>query len=103
MEFAGKVMKVTDSQFVGNNNLEKKTILVKETKSDEDYKNNSLAIDFLGDKVALIDGVEEGDTVKVMLNFKAREATNGNIYNGITGWKVDKTSSGEEKGEDLPF
>jgi hypothetical protein len=86
MEYEGTIINLIPEELVGQNQLRKKAIVVEEI-TDREYKG-SVVVDFYGDKCDLLNGFKVGDTVKVGLNFRAREYNNRR-YNGISGWRVD--------------
>jgi hypothetical protein len=65
MQFTGQIIRISDEVTVGQNNLLKITAIIEEAGDMEDYKKNSIAVDFLGDKTELIKQYKEGDVVKV--------------------------------------
>jgi hypothetical protein len=78
--------------------------------TDLDYKNQ-VAIKFMGDKISLLDNVNEGDHVTVSCNVYSREY-NGRFYNNIDGWKIvsgnlKETSAADyvtsDDNNDMPF
>ena len=56
-----------------------------------DFKNQ-VAIKFMGDKISLLDNVNEGDDVTVSCNVYSREY-NGRFYNNIDGWKISSNNA----------
>ncbi len=94
MEFTGLVQLVSDVETVGKNNTTKQYLVIKEDKAD--YPQ-SMTVDFLWDKTALLSGIKAGDLVTVHLNIDTNEY-NGKYYNRIKGWKIDKgaTSSDDD-------
>tara|TARA_Y100001938_G_scaffold63817_1_gene88790 strand:+ start:1154 stop:1477 length:324 start_codon:yes stop_codon:yes gene_type:complete len=75
--------------------------------TDLDFKNQ-VAIKFMGDKISLLDNVNEGDDVTVSCNVYSREY-NGRFYNNIDGWKIVSGNSKETSAadyvtsDDMPF
>lgn len=106
MQLKGKVTHKSEIQIVGKKQMEKQFIVVKETEHEEDYKNNALAIDFLWEKVQLLDNIQENDIVTVEYNTNTNEY-NGKYYNSIRGWKIEKhwesKTDTEDNEWDLPF
>lgn len=112
MEFTGKITKITPEVTVGQKELPKITFVLEDVGEMEDYKRNSIAVDVLGDKTEIIKQFNEGDVVRVGLNFKSNEY-NDRIYNRITARRID-AADGSDAGssapaasggndEDLPF
>lgn len=52
---------------------------------------NDIAFTLFGDKVSLIDGIGQGQTVTVSFNLNSREY-NGKWYSNINAWKVTPES-----------
>ncbi len=46
----------------------------------------------MGDKISLLDNVNEGDDVTVSCNVYSREY-NGRFYNNIDGWKISSNNA----------
>ncbi len=109
MQFEGKIIKITPEELVGQNQIPKITFVVEEVGEMEDYKRNSMAMDILGEKTAMIKEYKEGDIVRVSVNFKHSEY-NGRLYNRINAWRiesVDGSTASEapaaDPADDLPF
>ena len=71
-----------------------------------DYKNQ-VVITFFGDKISLLDNVNEGDDVTVSCNVYSREY-NGRFFHNIDGYKISSgaTESGfvtTDDNNDMPF
>ena len=79
MQIKGRVLKVGEIEKVGANETEKGFVLLEET--EEKYPN-SLKIDFWGDKLEKISGVEENDILTVEFNTSTNEY-NDKVYNNI--------------------
>lgn len=60
-------------------------------------------MDLFNDKIDLIKSHKVGATIKVFLNFRAREY-NGKWFNSIGAWKIESDGASTAGGdEDLPF
>ena len=59
--------------------------------TETDYKNQ-VAITFFGDKISLLDNVNEGDNVIVSCNVYSREY-NGRFFHNIDGWKISSNNA----------
>lgn len=92
MNYTWKITFISDIQTVGQNWLQKRTVVLEEV-SDKDYKWG-IAFDLIKDKVNLIDGFKVGDTVDVSLNFRTNysEKTK-NYYNSINAWSIKKVGA----------
>ena len=104
MEFEWVITMIWQEETVWANNSRKVTFVVEED-SDREFKS-SVAVDLRNEKADLIKDYKVWDKVKVWLNFRAREY-NGRWFNGITAWRMDKTSwsnsASSNATDDLPF
>ncbi len=103
MQYQGFVKFIWETEVFGDN-VEKKTIVLEEN-TDREYKG-SIAVDFFRDKIALLDGVNEGDLITVYLNARANESKNqpGRWFNSITCWRLERAGGPSASGsDDLPF
>ena len=89
MELIGTVKKLTDIQSFQSGFQKREMILL----TEEQYPQ-PISIEFLSDKISLLDNVSEGEKVKVGINIRGREWTNpqGEVkyFNSIVGWRVEK-------------
>lgn len=92
MEVNGKVKMVGVEQAVSSS-FKKRELVVS---TEEQYPQHIL-INFVQDKVDLLNGISIGDTVKVSINLRGREWVNpeGDVkyFNDIQGWKVEKVGA----------
>ena len=72
--------------------------------TEEQYPQ-PIQIDFLSDKIDLLNNVSEGESVKVGINIRGKEWTNpqGEVkyFNSISGWRLEKVS-GENTNTEAP-
>jgi len=94
MEFTGKITAILAEEQVSDK-LKKASVILEETTGK--YPN-SLAVDFLNDKIMDLDHVTVGDVVTITLNSKCREH-NGRWYNSINAWKVTSKGGGAPKSQ----
>jgi len=89
MNYIWKIINIGEIQTVGQNWLQKRTVVLEEA-TDKDYKWG-IAFDLIKDKVNLIDAFKVWDTVDVSLNFRTNysEKTK-NYYNSINAWSIKK-------------
>jgi len=89
MNYIWKIINIGEIQAVGQNWLQKRTVVLEEA-TDKDYKWG-IAFDLIKDKVNLIDKFKVWDTVDVSLNFRTNysEKTK-NYYNSINAWSIKK-------------
>ena len=100
MELQGTVKKVGETQTFASGFQKRELVLL----TEEQYPQ-PIQIDFLSDKIDLLNNVSEGETVKVGINIRGREWTNpqGEVkyFNSITGWRIEKVS-GENTNTEAP-
>jgi hypothetical protein len=87
MQVEGKVAHIGQTETVGANGFTKRLLVV-----DTGAQYDALTpIEFKKDKVALLDNLKVGQTVKVSINLGGREYS-GKYYPSITGWKIEATT-----------
>lgn len=104
MEYTWKIIFIGDVETVGNNWLQKRTIVLEEI-NDREFKW-SLAFDLMKDKTSYIDKYSIGDVVTVHLNLKANfSEKSGRYYQSISGWRIEGNKKTQEVSTDeiLPF
>lgn len=79
----GKVKLIQDAQTFASG-FTKKEIVV--TVEDGKYPQD-INIEFLQDKVSLLDGLSVGQEVEVDFDLRGREY-NGRYFNSLNGWKI---------------
>jgi hypothetical protein len=101
MKLKWKIINVWQSEFIWQNDLEKKTFVLQQF---EDVQHPwSLQIDAIGDNVSLLQWINDWDYVEVFFNTKAIFSENHNRYfNNISMWKI-KNLDKPEVDEDTPF
>lgn len=96
MEVTGKVKVINEAQTF-DSGFRKNEIVVT---TEEQYPQH-ISIEFLQDKVDLLNDLKEGERVKVSINLRGREWTNPEgvmrYFNSIVGWRLEKL-----KDEDMP-
>ncbi|MCT3662537.1 DUF3127 domain-containing protein [Elizabethkingia anophelis] len=89
MELTGTIKKKGQVQEFNSGFQKAELILL----TEEQYPQPIL-IEFLSDKIDLLNTVKEGDRVKIGINIRGREwqAPDGEIkyFNSITGWRIEK-------------
>ena len=97
MELQGTVKKIGETQTFASGFQKRELVLL----TDEQYPQ-PIQIDFLSDKIDLLNNVSEGESVKVGINIRGREWTNpqGEVkyFNSITGWRLEKISGDTPQG-----
>ena len=116
MELQGKIKLIEDTKTYGEKGFRKRGMVI----TTEEQYPQSIMIEFVQDKVDLIDKYKVGQDVKVGINVGGREWVNPQgetkYFNSITGWRVDAVASSEPKpfepapinnapneSDDLPF
>ena len=100
MELQGTVKKIGETQTFASGFQKRELVLL----TNEQYPQ-PIQIDFLSDKIDLLNNVSEGESVKVGINIRGREWTNpqGEVkyFNSISGWRLEKVS-GENTNTEAP-
>lgn len=101
MEIVGKVTKIFDAQTFSSGFTKREVIVT----TQEQYPQ-PLSIEFLQDKVNLVDNITVGDDIKVSINLRGREWTSPEgvtkYFNSITGWRIEKQTANATMGQQLP-
>lgn len=101
MEITGKVTKIFDTQTFSSGFSKREVIVT----TQEQYPQ-PLSIEFLQDRVNLVDTITVGDDVKVSINLRGREWTSPEgvtkYFNSITGWRIEKQMANDGAGDQLP-
>ncbi|MGC4128626.1 MAG: DUF3127 domain-containing protein [Bergeyella sp.] len=89
MELQGTVKKISEILTFASGFQKREMVLL----TQEQYPQ-PINIEFLSDKISLLDNVSEGENVKVGINIRGREWTSpqGEVkyFNSITGWRIEK-------------
>lgn len=89
MELQGTVKKLFDVQTFASGFQKREMVIL----TQEQYPQ-PINIEFLSDKISLLDNLKEGENVKVGINIRGREWTSPQgetkYFNSITGWRVEK-------------
>ena len=97
MELQGIIKKVGEVQTFPSGFQKREMVLL----TQEQYPQ-PISIEFLSDKINLLDNVSEGETVKLGINIRGREWTNpqGEVkyFNSITAWRLEKVSGEAPQG-----
>ena len=91
MELQGTVKKLFETQTFASGFQKRELILL----TQEQYPQ-PISIEFLSEKISLLDNVSEGDDIKVGINIRGREWTSPQgetkYFNSIVGWRLEKTA-----------
>lgn len=105
MQYEGKIIHIGDVETVGQNALQKRTVVLEEY-SDKEYKWG-ISFDLIKDKVELINSFKVWDLVKASLNFRTNYSENTQrYYTSISAWRIDGLSGSDNSSaqdDDLPF
>tara|TARA_R110000796_G_scaffold40572_1_gene100400 strand:+ start:1703 stop:2014 length:312 start_codon:yes stop_codon:yes gene_type:complete len=103
MQVKGTLLKVLDQETISDK-FSKRTIVVR---TKEEYPQE-IPVEFVNDKIKLIESFKEGEDVDVAINLRGRE-WKGKWFPSVNGWKIsglvsEVTSSTQSPDrEDLPF
>lgn len=102
MEVIGKIKLIGDVQTFGSAGFRKRELVVT---TDEQYPQ-MIMVEFLQDKVDLLNSYKVGQDVKVSINLRGREWINpqgeAKYFNSITGWRVESLSQAAPNAQNLP-
>ena len=93
MEVQGKVKMIGETQSFGSNGFRKREIVVT---TDEQYPQH-IMVEFVQDKVDLLNNFQVGQPVKISINLRGREWVDPQgvtkYFNSIQGWRIEKLAS----------
>lgn len=93
MELTGTIKRLLELQTFGSGFQKRSLILL----TQEQYPQ-PINIEFVSDKVSLLDSYKEGDEVKISINIRGREwqAPTGETkyFVSINGWRIEKMTPG---------
>ena len=118
MEVTGKIKKINETKTFGTSGFKKRELVIT---TNEQYPQ-TLLLEFVQDKCAILDKYNVGDDVTVSINLRGREWENDKkeiiYFNTIQGWRIEKIKDNEvtvqpyeevgdalneEDPDDLPF
>lgn len=89
MELQGTVKKLFDTQTFASGFQKREMVIL----TQEQYPQ-PISIEFLSDKITLLDNINEGESVKIAINIRGREwiSPQGEVkyFNSINGWRIEK-------------
>ena len=115
MNIKGKLVEIFDTVQI-TETFKKREFIIQDNKNPE-YPE-FVKVELIQDKVSLLDNLNVGDEINVLINIKGRkwEDKEGNIkyFNSIQGWKIETENEGinqensedeinQDSDEDLPF
>ena len=102
MEVQGSVKMVGETQSFGSNGFRKREIVVT---TDEQYPQH-IMVEFVQDKVDLLNSYQVGQQVKISINLRGREWVNPQgetkYFNSIQGWRIEALQPAGAGAQDLP-
>ncbi|MBA5247042.1 DUF3127 domain-containing protein [Marnyiella aurantia] len=94
MELQGTIKKITDVQTFASGFQKREMVLL----TEEQYPQ-PINIEFVQDKVDLLNSCTEGEKVKVSINIRGREWTSPQnevkYFNSIVGWRLEKVAGSD--------
>lgn len=97
-DLTGKIKLVREAQVFGTKGFTKREFVV--VVEDGKYPQE-IALECVQDKVSLLDGLKEGQTVTVTFDIRGREY-NGRYFNNLQAWRVKTEEQGAAAEEDRP-
>ena len=92
MNLQGTIRKIEDTQTFKSDFKKRNVILT----TDEKYPQH-VAIEFLQDKISILDNYNTGDQVKIAINIRGKEWINPEgvtkYFNSIVGWRIEKITT----------
>jgi len=95
-DLTGKIKLIQDAQTFSSGFTKREVVV---TVEDGKFPHD-INLEFLQDKVALLDTVAIGQEVKVSFDIRGREY-NGRYFNNLVGWKIE-SESGSASGDGMP-
>ena len=102
MELEGKVKRIGEIQTFASGFQKREMIIL----TQEQYPQ-PINVEFISDKVDLLNNLKEGESVKVGINIRGREWVNPNgatqYFNSIVGWRIEKIIETKQPSNENPF
>lgn len=102
MEIEGVIKLIEETKEYGNNGFQKREMVLT---TEENYPQHIL-VEFVQDKVGLLDGFTNGQKVRIGINIKGREWTSPQgqtkYFNSIQGWRIESLDQSVPGGADIP-
>ncbi len=95
-ELAGVVKLVQDVESFKNGSFTKRGVVVT---VEEGKFPQEIVLEFVQDKVSLLDDVTAGDNVQITFDIRGREY-NGRYFNNLQAWRLQKVGAGSATGAD---
>lgn len=94
-DLTGKIKLIQDPQTFASGFTKREMVV---TVEDGKYPQD-INLEFLQDKVSLLDSFSEGQQVKVSFDIRGREY-NGRYFNNLVGWKIEAEDGGSAPADD---
>jgi hypothetical protein len=102
MEVQGKVKMIGETQSFGSNGFRKREIVVT---TEEQYPQH-IMVEFVQDKVDLLNNFQVGQPVKISVNLRGREWVDPQgvtkYFNSIQGWRIEALQAAAPQGAPMP-
>lgn len=102
MEIQGVIKLIDETKTYGSNGFRKREMVIT---TEENYPQHIL-VEFVQEKVDLLDAFKPGHRVKVSINLRGREWTNpqGEVkyFNSIQGWRIENAEAGMPAQDSVP-
>ena len=90
MEVTGKIKKIDETKTFGASGFRKREMVV----TTADQYPQMILVEFVQDKVDLLNSYKVGDDVKISINLRGSEWINPEgvavYFNSIQGWRIEK-------------
>jgi len=96
-ELTGKIKLIQDPRTFDSGFTKREMVVIVE----EGRYPQEINLEFVQDKVALLDSLQPGQEVTVTFDIRGREH-NGRYYNNLQGWKVDILGDATEASSENP-
>jgi hypothetical protein len=96
-ELTGKVKLIQDEQTFGSGFRKRDMVVIVD---DEKYPQE-INLEFVQDKISLLDSLTPGQEVTVTFDIRGREY-NGRYYNNLQGWKVASSDHSDGFNQEPP-
>lgn len=96
-DLTGKIKLIQDAQTFSSGFTKREMVV---TVEDGKFPQE-INLEFLQDKVGLLDTVQIGQEVKVSFDIRGREY-NGRYFNNLVGWKIEAAGGAAPTGDQMP-
>ena len=96
-ELTGKVKLIQDEQTFGSGFKKREMVVI----VDDGKYPQEINLEFVQDKISLLDSLSPGQEVTVTFDIRGREY-NGRYYNNLQGWKVASAGDSDDFNQTQP-